>query len=169
MKTEMTSKIPKNDREWRATTGFDEKRFLKLSEFFDQGYAKVHGRSFSERIADSPKESTLKTSQELLFFTLFVLKSGLTFDILGFVYGFDQSNCLRNYRIGLEVLENALSMAGQMPKRSFESPEEFAEWFSRQKTLVLDATEQRIQRPEDNDIQKECFSGKKKDIPLNHS
>lgn len=162
MEITLTGKIPKSDREWRATTGFDKGRFLKLAEIFEKGYVSVYGRSFSERTADSPKESTLKSAQDLLFFTLFVLKSGLTFDVLGFVYGFDQSNCQRHYHSGLQVLESGLSTAGQMPKRSFESPAEFSSWFSGQKTLILDATEQRIQRPDDNEMQKACFSGKKK-------
>jgi hypothetical protein len=162
MSLDLTIRKPKSDREWRSTTGFDEGRFLKLSAFFVQGYSEIFGRSYEERLADQPNDSVLKTSQDLLFFTLFVLKSGVTFDVLGYIYGLNQSNCQRNYKIGLQTLEKGLQAAGVFPKRSFENPEDFAEYFSGQKVLVLDATEQRIQRPKDNEFQKEVFSGKKK-------
>lgn len=162
MKTSLSLRQPKNDREWRSTTGFDEKRFLQLSSYFEKGYSALFGRSYEDRLADQPSDSVLKNSQDLLFFTLFVLKSGVTFDVLGYIYGLDQSNCQRNYKIGLQVLENGLQLAGVFPKRSFSSPEEFEQFFLGQKSLILDATEQRIQRPEDNETQKECYSGKKK-------
>jgi hypothetical protein len=162
MKVELTTRQPKNEREWRSTCGFDEQRFLKLASFFNSGYLEEFGRSYEERLADQPNNSVLKTSQDLLFFTLFALKSGVTFDVLGFVYGIDQSNCQRNFKIGLQSLEKGLMSAGVFPKRSFSSPEEFSAYFAGQKALILDATEQRIQRPKDNEFQKEVFSGKKK-------
>ena len=76
---------PKNDREWRATTGMDERRFLLLLEIFEAAYVLVHGRRIEYRVADSPEKLTFITYKSLLFFTLFSLKSGLTYDPLGFV------------------------------------------------------------------------------------
>ena len=51
-----------------------------------------------------------------------------------------------------------------MPKRSFSSEEELKEFLTDQTTLLIDATEQRIQRPDNEQDQKADYSGKKKHI-----
>ena len=159
---------PKSDREWRATTGLDERRFLILLEIFEQGYISVFGRRIEYRVADSPEEMTFITYKSLLFFTLFSLKSGLTYDLLGYVFKLDGSNAKRNQALGLEVLKRGLSDAGLLPKRSFSSHEEFSAYFSQHKSVILDGTEQRMQRPGDSEEQKAFYSGKKKDIQPKH-
>lgn len=159
---------PKNDREWRATTGLDERRFLVLLEIFEQGYVSVFGRRIEYRVADSPEEMTFITCKSLLFFTLFSLKSGLTFDLLGYVFKLDASNAKRNQALGLDVLKRALDDAGLLPKRSFATPEAFSAYFRQHKAVILDGTEQRMQRPGDNEEQKAFYSGKKKGTPPNH-
>jgi hypothetical protein len=152
---------PKNEREWRATTGLSSGRFAALLVLFEQGYAQEFGRRIEHRVADSPRELTFKTCKSLLFFTLFSLKSGLTFDLLGFVFGLDVSNAKRNQSLGLRVLKRALGDAGLLPKREFASQEEFEAYFKGFDTLILDGTEQRIQRPKDGEEQKAHYSGKK--------
>lgn len=159
---------PKNDREWRATTGLDERRFLVLLEIFEQGYVSVFGRRIEYRVADSPEEMTFITCKSLLFFTLFSLKSGLTFDLLGYVFNLDASNAKRNQALSWEVLKRALDDAGLLPKRSFATPEAFSAYFRQHKAVILDGTEQRMQRPGDNEEQKAFYSGKKKGTPPNH-
>jgi len=155
---------PKNDREWRATTGLDERRFLILLQIFEQGYISVFGRRIEYRVADSPEEMTFITYKSLLFFTLFSLKSGLTYDLLGYVFKLDGSNAKRNQALGLEVLKKGLSDADLLPKRSFSSLEAFSAYFSQHKSVILDGTEQRMQRPGDSEEQKAFYSGKKKGI-----
>jgi len=49
-----------------------------------------------------------------------------------------------------------------MPKRSFDTVEEFQEYFNGHKKLILDGTEQRVQRPKNKEKQKTMYSGKKK-------
>ena len=159
---------PKNDREWRATTGMDKRRFLVLLPLFEEAYVSVHGRRIEYRVADSPEELRFISCKSLLFFTLFSLKSGLTYDIWGFVFKLDVSNAKRNQVLGLEVLKRALGDAGLLPKREFASPEEFGAYFSGHKSIILDGTEQRMQRPGDNEEQKAFYSGKKNRTPPNH-
>ena len=101
----------------------------------------------------------------LLFFTLFSLKSGLTYDVLGLVTGLDGSNAKRNQERGLQVLKHALSKAGVLPKREFKTVEEFNIYFAGKKELLLDGLEQRIQRPSDYDVQKGFYRGKKNVTP----
>lgn len=79
----------------------------------------------------------------------------------------DGSNAHRNQKTGIEILSVTLRKLGHEPKREFMSTDEFIDYFSGRHidTLVIDATEQRIQRPSDNNVQKDSYSGKKKPIP----
>jgi hypothetical protein len=51
-----------------------------------------------------------------------------------------------------------------MPRRRFSDVADFKEFFSKTNTLIIDATEQRKQRPINKIEQKEYYSGKKKII-----
>jgi hypothetical protein len=151
----------RNKRQWRAATGLGEKQFTKLLKVFKVSYEEKYGASVAERQAEIEVTPCLQSEEELLFFTLFSLKSGLTYDLLGLVCGMDGSNAKRNQERGLTVLKETLQSAGYAPKREFESAAEFAEYLKKEKTLLLDGTEQRIQRPGNAEEQKMTYSGKK--------
>lgn len=154
----------RNERQWRAATGLDEKRFYKLLKLFKVSYVQKYGHSVGARQAEIEVMPSLQSEEELLYFTLFSLKSGLTYDLLGVVCGMDGSNAKRNQELGLAVLKEMLAAAGCAPKREFKTATEFAEYLKKEKTLLLDGTEQRIQRPGEEEEQKACYSGKKRDI-----
>ena len=151
----------KTDRQWRSATGMNETKFRQLLPYFAKSYESLYGKDILSRTSESPNSPSMTSYESLLFFTLFSLKSGLTYDLLGFVSGIDGSNAKRNQTLGLEVLKNALSDLGVLPKREFDDVDDFKKYFEGQKTLILDATEQRIQRPQDKVSQKEHYSGKK--------
>ena len=151
------------ERRWRSATGYDEKRFRKLLSIFEGAYYEKFGKTLLERKADGPKESVIKSAEDLLLFTLFSLKSGLTYDLLGFVTGMDASNAKRNQDLGISILQSMLLSQGYAPIRSFDSVAEFEGYFRKYDTLIIDGTEQRIQRPSNEDSQKDNYSGKKKD------
>lgn len=151
----------KTERQWRSSTGLTKGKFEILLSFFQESYENMYGKTIQERTSESPNSPSITNYSELLFFTLFSLKSGLTYDLLGFVSGIDGSNAKRNQTMGIEILKNALSKIGVLPKRNFESPQDFKTYFEEHKTLILDATEQRVQRPGDNQVQKDFYSGKK--------
>lgn len=152
----------KTERQWRAATGYDQHRFEKLLVLFAASYFRLHGKSVAERQAELEVTPSLTSEEELLFFTLFSLKSGLTYDLLGLVCGMDVANAKRNQELGLRVLEHSLARAGCLPKREFKDAAEFAEYLKNEETLIFDGTEQRTQRPSDDAAQKENYSGKKK-------
>lgn len=153
-----------DERQWRAITGFTESQFNLLLGEFEKAYVKRYRKTIQERTRYNPSEPNLTTYSELLLFTLFSLKAGLTYDALGFVTGMDGSNAKRNQSLGLKVLSETLAALNLMPKRKFESVSEFEDYFAKHHTLILDGTEQRVQRPSDNDEQKENYSGKKNAI-----
>lgn len=152
----------KTDRQWRSATGFDKARFEKLLVSFTASYLHLYGNSVAERQADIEVISSLPSEEELLFFTLFSLKAGLTYDLLGLVCGMDASNAKRNQELGLGVLEQALAAVTCLPKREFKDAAEFAEYLENEEVLIFDGTEQRTQRPSNDEDQKENYSGKKK-------
>lgn len=151
----------KTERQWRAATGLAQARFEKLLVLFTASYLSLYGKSVAERQADLEVTPSLASEEELLFFTLLSLKSGLTYDLLGLFCGMDISNAKRNQELGLRVLEQALAAANCLPKREFKEPADFAEYLKNEKTLIFDGTEQRTQRPSDDAAQKENYSGKK--------
>lgn len=151
----------KTERQWRAATGFDQARFEKLLVLFTTSYLQLHGKSVADRQAEIAVTPSLTSEVELLFFTLFSLKAGLTYDLLGLVCGLDAANAKRNQELGLEVLEQALATANCLPKREFKDAAEFAEYLKNEDTLIFDGTEQRTQRPSDDAAQKDNYSGKK--------
>lgn len=151
----------KTERQWRAATGFDQARFEKLLVLFSTSYLSLYGQSVAARQAEIEVTPSLTSEAELLYFSLFSLKAGLTYDLLGLVCGLDASNAKRNQELGLRVLEHALAAVNCLPKRAFKDAAEFAEYLKNEDTLIFDGTEQRTQRPNDDAAQKDNYSGKK--------
>ena len=155
----------KTERQWRAATGFDQARFEQLLGLFTASYLSLYGQSVADRQAALEVTPSLTSEAELLFFTLFSLKAGLTDDRLGLVCGLDAANAKRNQELGLRVLEQTLATTGCLPKREFKDAAEFAEDLKHEESLIFDGTEQRTQRPGDDAAQKENYSGKKSATP----
>lgn len=154
------------DRQWRSATGLDQKRFDKLLSLLPDAYEKIYGLSIEQRQAECPEQPALSTYADLLLFTLFSLKSGLSFDLLGLTTGMDGSSAKRNQDIGLLVIKGALSQSGHIPKTHFDNAESFKAYFKDKGSILIDATEQRTQRPEEPTYQQQMYSGKKKPILL---
>jgi len=96
---------------------------------------------------------------------LYSIKSGLTYDLLGLSFEMDRASLFRHQTFGLRILERTLQRLGHMPKRFCESLEDFKAHMAQEDQLILDASEQRRQRPQNQEDQKEDYSGKKKDTP----
>jgi hypothetical protein len=155
----------KSDREWRGVLGIPENKFRNLLIMYEIEYKKVYGVPIElvrERLGiDNP---LLCSYTECLFFTLFQLKSGLTYDVLGFLWGSNMSTAQRNFVSCLSILEGALSNGGYMPKRSFENADDLNTFLAAETDLILDGTEFPVERPADKEKQKAIYSGKKKHI-----
>lgn len=148
------------NRKWRSSTGYDKDRFYKLLELFKLSYKELYGKTVEDRNNESLSiDAVIKNEEELLFFTLFSLKSSLTYDLLGLVSGMDGSNAKRHQETGLKALKKALSDGGYAPRREFKTLKEFESVLKNEDTLIIDGTEQRIQRPTTD--QKDSYSGKK--------
>ena len=116
----------KDDRTWAAVTGLSKVRFAKLLPRFSASYLALYGRPVAARQAALDMPPSLPSEEDLLFFTLFSLKTGLTYDALGFVSGMDRANAKRNQALGLKVLQHTLQQAECLPARTFANAQEFA-------------------------------------------
>jgi hypothetical protein len=76
----------------------------------------------------------------------------------------DGATAKRNQQTGITILQSLLFDTNFAPRRSFATLAEFEAYFRDHDTLIIDATEQPIQRPGDQDEQKLNYSGKKKGI-----
>ena len=151
----------RNDRQWRSTTGMSEEQFEILSNQYAKSYYSIYGKTMEQRQSESSEEARFKRESDLLFFVLFCLKTGLTQDVIGFVFEIDGSTVSRNRRFGVRLLQAALHNLGVYPKREFVNVEEFEAYFKKHPKLLIDGTEQAVQRPKNGERQKEMYSGKK--------
>jgi hypothetical protein len=160
----MKMQIPnlKDERAWRAITGLSPELFEKLLIKFEESYLEIYGSRLADRLQKTNIKYAINSEKDLLFFTLSSLKIGVTYDILAVLTDMNISNVKRNQERGLKVLTYALNKLGYMPLQSFESIEDFEEKFSGHSILLIDATEQRVEKPVNNAIQKEYYSSKNK-------
>ena len=84
--------------------------------------------------------------------------------MLGLVCGMNGANAKRNQTAGLQILAQTLENMGHAPKRQILTVADLETCFPNTDELLMDATEQRIQRSSSPEKQKEYFSGKKNAI-----
>ena len=159
-----------DDRLIKAVTGLSASEFNKLVERFREEFqneARVRYETGveignRERKPGGGRIGNLGSYATKLFFTLFYFKCYPTFDILGFLFDLNRSNANRNIHKLASILEKALGRAMVLPERKINTVEELLEIFPDVRDLFIDGTERPIQRPKDNEKQKENYSGKKK-------
>ena len=159
-----------DDRLMKAVTGLSKLEFNKLTESFgDESQNEAQNRYETgvelgnrERKPGGGRIGNLRSCAAKLFFTLFYFKCYPTFDILGFLFDLNRSNANRNIHKLELILEKALGRKMVLPEREISTLEELLEVFPDVRDLLIDGTERPIQRPKDNEKQKENYSGKKK-------
>ena len=165
----ITTSDLKQNRHWRAMLGLSKEQFFVLLDHFKTAYFQTYKANLSTRKVEVDIDYCINDEEELLLFTLFSLKAGLTYDVLGIVCGMSASNAKRNQDIGLQILSQTLTQLNVMPKRKLLTVKDFQDFLKEEKDLLVDATEQRIQRPSDDEQQKETYSGKKSPHIKNHA
>ncbi|MEL7065465.1 MAG: hypothetical protein AAFP00_17115 [Bacteroidota bacterium] len=155
----------RDDRQWRAATGLTGSQFKTLLSSFRKTYEDFLGESLSGRQEGLQTPNTFQTYEDLLFFILYSIKSGLTYDLLGLSFGIDRATAFRQQTFAIRILEMTLQQSGHLPKRFFEDLSDFKVSMAQEEELLLDASEQRRQRPQDQEVQQKNYSGKKKDTP----
>jgi hypothetical protein len=74
----------------------------------------------------------------------------------------DGSSALRNFQKYLTILELALQQQQALPRRHFQTLEEFKKYLRLEPEIITDVTEKRTERPANKEKQQDRYSGKKK-------
>lgn len=157
-----------NDRKFRSLTGLKKKDFLELTVVFsaccqaqDEEYRAAFLKATGRQL-NGGGSPIFKTPTEKLFFVLYYLKTYPTFENLGFIFGCSNKTAHENLYKFLPILERALKQLKVLPKRSFETVDEFIGYIKDNKDLLIDATERIHHRKSNYEAQKELYNGKKK-------
>lgn len=157
-----------NDRQYKSLTGLSKKDFQQLAVIFSECEQKAKNEYYEQFVAFYDRKPSaggspiFKTPSEKLFFCLFYLKNYPTFDVLGFTFGCSNKTAHENLHKFLPHLKAALNELNVLPKREFESVEEFIEFTKKYKDIIIDVTERLHHRKKNYDEQKKYYNGKKK-------
>lgn len=169
----MFQKIHKlSDREYRAIIGLNKKDFRQLTAVFSECEQAMKNQAYENFVQKYDRKPAtggkpkFTTPSEKLFFTLYYLKSYPTFDVLGFVFDCKGKTAHENLYKFLPILESALDSLNVLPKREFDSVEQFLDFVKESEHLLIDATERIHHRKKDYEEQKQFYNGKKKLTPL---
>jgi hypothetical protein len=149
-------------RQWKASTGVSKEEFHKLVILFSKSYEDFHELTLQEQVAQRIDKPKFETYEDILFFLLYSLKSGLTYDLLALSFDLSRSVAFEQQAAQIRILQMALQQNGYLPARQFDSFEELQKRLNGYDELLIDGTEQYRQRPSNQDDQKEAYSGKKK-------
>jgi len=156
-----------DERQLKALTGLSIEQFSTLLPIFNMFIVEEKENNKKDKIKpNNGNVGKLEPSKDKLIFFLYYLKCYPTFDQLGFNFDMNRS-CAHTwlYKI-FPVFTKTLSYLDILPKTEFETPEEMKAAFKDIDSLIIDATERVIQRPQDATEQADHYSGKKKDIQL---
>jgi hypothetical protein len=150
-----------------AMTGLTREEFEKILPSFQKawnGYLEQNYKNREDReraYGGGQKGTTLTCIEDKLLFILYYFKVYPLQEILAFEFDMTQSTANEWVHILSGILQSALKESGYLPERNPEILKSILEKEDK-KEFGIDGTERRIQRPKDNEKQKEHYSGKKK-------
>ena len=157
----------KNQRQLKSLIGLSREAFDKLLEAFsacleetkNEQYRK--NRKSRKRRPGGGRKGSLETPANKLFFILYYLKNYPTFDVLGFIFGISPSKAHENVKKLIPVLKGAQKTLRVLPKQHFNNAAEFSQVIKNTKNIAIDATEREHFRHQNNQQQRQHFSGRK--------
>ena len=159
---DISSRI-RNERQLKAVTGLNLKQFFMLFTLFEELLNIQQEENKKDKIKpNNGKEGALKTASEKFLFVLFYLKCYPSYDQFGFTFDMSGSSAHTWLFKLMPIFIETLANFDIFPKTKFNTPKEMKEAFKDIDTVIIDATERAIQRPQDNEEQKNHYSGKKK-------
>jgi hypothetical protein len=158
-------KDDKHDRIIKSLIGMDRAKFNKLAEAFTTACQAIQQERLQKgeikQVPSGGPKGYLDTPRKQLFFTLYYLKTYPTFDVLGFHFGFSSGHAHGHVERLLPALLRSLSELGVLPARTPGTPEEFSQLIEQYGDIALDGLECPCVRPQDKELQKARYSGKK--------
>jgi hypothetical protein len=150
------------DRLMFSLTGLSLNEFDRLLERFEPIYHEFRAKELKKRIRkyNKGKSSSLTIKQKLLL-VLVHLKCYPTYDLLGWMFGYERTRAFRWVKILFPILEATLCRSLSLPKRQIKSKEEFLELFP-DLQVFIDGTERSIHKFDNPKSNKRHYSGKRK-------
>jgi hypothetical protein len=166
----MSIKI-RDDRHWRSLTGVTQAQFEILLETFTLIYTEGQWQAYHDGLAagirkrrpGGGRKGALPTMREKLLFLLYYFKVYPTFDVLGTQFHMARSKANENLYKLVPFLVQTLVHLEVMPQREFATPADLLETLNGIHTILIDVTERNQRRPQDEQTQREHYSGKKND------
>lgn len=155
----------KHDRTIKSLIGMSREHFDTLAVAFAVAYDAVQLDRLQQgeikQVPSGGSKGYLDTFDKKLFFLLYYLKNYPVFDVLGFHFGLSGGHAHTHVIALLPILQRALLDLGVLPARSPGTPEEFAQLVEQFGDIAIDGMECPCVRPQDDELQKARFSGKK--------
>ena len=137
------------NEEFKALTRLTQTEFEELLKIFATAWEESRN---SASASTRGRPAKLQSCGDKLLFILFYLKNYPLQEVLGFLFGLDQSQAKRWIKTLSRVLREALTRGGYLPAReASQLALELAD--SGPLDLILDGTERRRQRPTDPQAQ----------------
>lgn len=163
----------RDDRHLRSLTGVSETQFEILLEVFSNTYIELQWQVYQDgsaagmrrRRPGGGRKGALPTMRDKLLFLLYYFKVYPTFDVLGTQFNMARSKANENLYKLVPVLYQTLVNLEVMPHREFASPDDLLQALADIDTILIDVTERAYRRPQDDQVQREHYSGKKKTHP----
>jgi hypothetical protein len=163
----------RDDRQMRALTGLNVSQFDQLVIEFEIDYKDHHQQTYLEGLSEGERQrrpgggrkGKLPSMANKLFFTLVYFKTYPTFDVLGTQFDMGRSKANENLHKLAPILSKTLVRLGVMPHREFSSVAEMKAAFKGVDRILVDVTERLYRRSQDDETQRDHYSGKKSTIP----
>ena len=157
----------RDDRQMRALTGVSQEKFTQLLPVFSRVYQQERDKAYEQGLAAGTRKrkpgggqkGELPEMVDKLTFILNYYKTYPTFDVLGHRFGLARSKANEQVHQLSPILHQTLMEMGHLPKRAFESVEAFRATLGDLDQIIIDVTERPHQRPQDNEQQRELYSG----------
>jgi hypothetical protein len=146
----------------RAMTSLERDEFEALGVVFGETWER-HQQAAGHEASKGGRPAQLAAIEDKLLFILFYLKTYPLQEVQGHLFGLSQGQAnVWIHRLS-EVLKETLKDQGHLPARLPTEMLTRLEDEERQR-FGIDATERRIQRPAEDERQRQYYSGKKKPI-----
>lgn len=148
-------------------TGFKVAEFIKLAETVKADWQEIRRLSFKQerirKIGGGSKPKLPKLEDRLLVYCVYA-KLYLPYVLLEYLFGVDESTICRTVKEMTKLLKQKIIV--RRGGKRISSLEELKEVFPDLDEVLIDATEQRINRPAKKRLRQKHHSGKKKDFTL---
>jgi hypothetical protein len=163
----------RDDRQMRALTGLKIRQFDQLAIEFEADYREYQQQTYLEGLTQGKRQrrpgggqkGKLPGMVDKLFFTLVYFKTYPTFDVLGTQFEMGRSKANENLHKLAPILMKTLVRLRVMPQREFTTVAEMKAAFQGVDRILVDVTERLYRRSQDDETQRDHYSGKKSTIP----